>query len=158
MHEFAVNLDVIRSENVEDLETVLVDSIVFERELNPHVMKSVDRALGFLDVPGCLLFRYLHAEVRRIDGVIFEFRYHPVDQRGITHRAMGKFDKDLVGSVFCTEFDRGGNHPAVNRPYEIVAFRGRQKFRRQHGRSLRINHADEHVVHSYGVTAQSGNR
>ena len=61
MHEFAVDLDVIGFENIEDLEAVLVDAIVLERKFDADLPERFDRLFGFLDVLGRFLLRDLHA-------------------------------------------------------------------------------------------------
>ena len=63
MHEFAVDLDVIGLENIEDLETILIDAIVFKRKFDANLLKRIDSLLGVLDVLGRFLFRDLYAQV-----------------------------------------------------------------------------------------------
>ena len=62
MHEFAVDLDVIGFENIEDLETILIDAIVFKRKFDANLLKRIDSLLGVLDVLGRFLFRDLYAQ------------------------------------------------------------------------------------------------
>ena len=59
MHEFAVHLDVIRFQNIEDLETFLVDAVMLEREAHAEFLKLSYDVACLLDVPGCIAFRQL---------------------------------------------------------------------------------------------------
>ena len=105
MHEFAVDLDVVRFENIEDLEAILVNPVVLKRKLDADLSESIGRFFRFLDVLGCFLLRDLHAQMRRIQFVFVEFRLHPVNEGCVLHRLPGQFDKDLFSLVFRTEFN-----------------------------------------------------
>ena len=80
MHQLAVDLDVCRLENIENLEAVLVDAVVFECKADPGLTKCLGSRLGFLDEACCFLLGNLQDEVLRPDAEIVQLLDNPAGQ------------------------------------------------------------------------------
>ncbi len=83
VHQFAVDLDVIGLQQVEDLKARLVDTIMFDCKTDAEFACVFDQRPGLLDVLCRVSFRYLYDQSRAIEAVLVQLLLKPGSSRWV---------------------------------------------------------------------------
>ena len=86
MHQFSVDLDVVGLENVEYLEPLLVDAIMFERKSYAQLAHLPDQRFRLLDVFCGVTLRYLYHQARAIELALVKNTLHPGERCCVDNR------------------------------------------------------------------------
>ena len=106
VHQLAVNLDVVRFQQVKNLKSFPVDAVMFERESDTDFAQLLNQPLRLLNVFRRVAFRNLGDKSRGVKLALVEFLLHPGGRRRVHERLPGQANENAVCLVFAAKIDR----------------------------------------------------
>ncbi len=158
LHQRPVDLDEVHVDVGEQLQGVAAGAEVLQGKTKPEFAQALRQLLRLPHVLIREVFGHLDAYALRFDLERFQLGIEPGEQALVEHGVLGHAHENAGGFAVGGEGHGRADHPAIDVLHQVVAVGGRDEFRRQHFRTLFVQHAHQDVEHALVLAEQACNR